>query len=69
MRNDVLQNYLVQFLKYLAENFDNLKFQDTSKVAIFRPPNSCILHYHGKCGIFTIYLKGNDMKNSKFGKS
>ena len=38
MRNDVLQNYLVQFLKYLAENFDNLKFQDASKVAIFRPP-------------------------------
>ena len=34
MRNDVLQNYLVQFLKYLADNYDNLKFQDTSKVAI-----------------------------------
>ena len=43
MRNDVLQNYLVQFLKYLAENFDNLKFQEASKVAIFRPPNSYIL--------------------------
>ena len=69
MRNDVLQNYLVQFLKCLADNFDNLKFQDASKVAIFRPPNSYILHCHGKCGIFTIYLKGNDMKNSKFGKS
>ena len=40
MRNDVLQNYLVQFLKCLADNFDNLKFQDASKVAIFRPPNS-----------------------------
>ena len=26
MRNDVLQNYLVQFLKCLADNFDNLKF-------------------------------------------
>ena len=26
MKNDVLQNYLVQFLKYLAENFDNPKF-------------------------------------------
>ena len=25
MRNDVLQNYLVQFLKCLADNFDNLK--------------------------------------------
>ena len=28
MRNDVLQNYLLQFLKCLADNFDNLKFQD-----------------------------------------
>ena len=46
MRNDVLQNYLVQFLKCLADNFDNLKFQDTSKVAIIRPPNSYILHCH-----------------------
>ena len=69
MRNYVLQNYLVQFLKYLAENFDNLKFQDTSKVAIIRPPNSYILHYHGKYGLFTLYIKGNGMKNSKFGKS
>ena len=69
MRNDVLQNYLDQFLKCLADNFDNLKFQDASKVAIFRPPNSYILHCHGKSGHFTIYLKGNDMKNSKFGKS
>ena len=63
MTNYVLQNYLVQFLKYLADNFDNPKFQDTSKVAIFRPPNSYILHYHGKYGLFTLYLKGNDMKN------
>ena len=39
MRNDVLQNYLLQFLKCLADNFDNLKFQDASKVAILRPPN------------------------------
>ena len=69
MRNDVLQNYLDQFCKCLADNFDNLKFQYTCKVAIFRPPNSYILHCHGKCGLFTIYLKGNDMKNSKFGKS
>ena len=69
MRNDVLQNYLVQFLKYLADNFDNLKFQEASKVTIFRPPNSYILHCHGKCGLFTLYLKGNGMKNSKFGKS
>ena len=34
MRNDVLQNYLDQFLKCLADNFDNLKFQDVTKVAI-----------------------------------
>ena len=69
MRNDVLQNYLDQFLKCLADNFDNLKFQDASKVAIFIPPSNYILHCHAKCGLFTIYLKGNDMKNSKFGKS
>ena len=69
MRNDVLQNYLDQFLKYLAENFDNLKFQEASKVVIFRPPNSYILHCHGKCGLFTLYLKENGMKNFKFGKS
>ena len=69
MRNDVLQNYLDQFLKCLADNFDNLIFQDASKVAIFRPPNSYILHCHGISGLFTIYLKGKDMKNSEFGKS
>ena len=54
MRNNVLQNYLDQFLKYLAENFDNLKFQDASKVVIFIPPNSYILHCHGKYGLFTL---------------
>ena len=69
MRNDVLQNYLVQFLKCLADNLDNLKFQNTSKVAIFTPPNSYILHCHGKYGLFTLYLKGSGIKNSKFGKS
>ena len=69
MRNDVLQNYLFQFCKCLADNFDNIKLQDASKVLIFRPPNSYILHCHDKCGLFTIYLKGNDMKNSIFGKS
>ena len=67
MRNGVLQN-LVQFLKYFAENFDNLKLQEASKVVIFIPPNSYILHCHGKCGLFTLYLKGNDIKNSEFGK-
>ena len=69
MRNDVLKNYLVQFLKCLADNFHNLKFQDASKVVIFRPPNSYILHCHGKCGPFAFYLKGNGIENSKFGKS
>ena len=69
MRNVVLQNYLDQFLKYLADNFDNLNFQVVNKVAIFRPPNSYILHCHSKSGLFTIYLKGNDIENSKFGKS
>ena len=69
MRNDVLQNYLDQFLKYWADNFDNLKFQDANKVVIFRPPNSYILHCHMKCGLYTLYLKGNGIKNSKFGKS
>ena len=69
MRNDVLQNYLDQFCKCLADNFENLKFQNGSKVAIIRPPNSYILHFHSKSGLFTLYLKRNDMKNSKFGKS
>ena len=58
MKNDVLQIYLVQLLKYLAENFDNPKFQDASKFAIFRPLNSYILHCHHKYGLFTLYLKG-----------
>ena len=69
MRNDVLQNYLVQFLKYLAENLDNLKFQDASKVAFYRPPKSDILHCHGKCGLFTLYLKGNGIKNFQIWKN
>ena len=62
MRNDVLQNYLDQFLKYLGENFDNLKFQDANKVTIIRPQNSYILHCHGKNGLFTFYLKENGIK-------
>ena len=68
MSNDVLQNYLVQFLKYLAENCD-MKFQEKMKVAIFGPPNSYTLHCHDEYGLFTLYLKGNGMKNSEFGKS
>ena len=68
MRNNVLQNYLDQFLKCLADNFDNLKFQDARKVAIFRPLNSYILHYHGKCGPFAFYLKGNDMRKFQIWK-
>ena len=69
MRNDVLQNYLDQFLKCLADNFDNLKFPKCKQSCNFRPLNSSILHCHSKSIHFTIYLKGNDMKNSKFGKS
>ena len=69
MRNYVLQNYLVQFLKYFPESFDNPKFQDTIKIAIFTPPKSYILHCHGKYGLFILYLKGNGIKNSEFGKS
>ena len=69
MRNDTLQIFSVQLLKYLAENFENLKFQEASKVVIFRPPNSYILHCHGEYGHFTLNLKGNGMKNSEFGKS
>ena len=34
MRNYVLQNYLVQFLKYLAENFDNPKFEEQAKLQL-----------------------------------
>ena len=66
--DDVLQNYLVQFLEYLAENLNNLKFQETRKAVIFRPSNSYTLHCHGECGLYTFYLKVNCMKNSKFGK-
>ena len=45
MRNDLLQNYLVQFFKYLDENYENLNFQEASKVVIVGPPNSYILHF------------------------
>ena len=57
MRNDVLQNYLDQFCKCLADNFDNLKFQDASKVAIFGPPNSYILHGHSNIWSFYYLFK------------
>ena len=32
MKNDVLQNYLVQFLKYLPENFENKNFKTQVKL-------------------------------------
>ena len=57
IRNHVLQNDLVQFLKYLADHFDNLNFHETRQIAIFRPLNSFILHWHGKCGLFTSLWK------------
>ena len=67
-RNDALQNNLVQLLKYLAESFDNLKIGETRNVELFWPPNSYILHSHGECDPFTLYLIGNCMKNPKNGK-
>ena len=57
MRIDALLNNLFHFLKYLAEHFENLKFQETKKVELFRPPNSYILYCHGECGLSTLYLK------------
>ena len=55
MKSDVLQNYLVPFLKHLAEHFDNPKFQDASKIAIIKPPNKYILYFHGKYRLFTLF--------------
>ena len=58
MRNDALLNNLFHFFfKYLAEHFDNQKFQETKKVELFRPPNSYILYCHGECCLSTLYLK------------
>ena len=68
MRNDAPEANLVKFLKNLAEHFENLKFEETRKVELFRPANSYILYCHVECGLFTLYLKENDMKNSEFGK-
>ena len=61
LRNDALQNNLVQLLKYLAENFDNLEFQKTKKVAVFKTKivQMWSLYYD---------LKGNGIKKSEFGK-
>ena len=49
-------------MKYLAESFDNMKFQHTRNAAIFRPLNNYILHYNGECGLY-YDLKGNGIKN------
>ena len=68
MRNELPQDNLIQLLKYLAESFDNLKFYETRKVEHFRPTNSYILYFHGECGLFPLYLKGNGMKKTKYGK-
>ena len=67
-KNDALQNNLFQFFKYLAESLDILKTPETRNVELFRPKNSYILYFHGKCGLFTLYLKGNGIKNQKNGK-
>ena len=68
MRNYVLQIHLVQLFKYLAEIFYNLKIQEPRNVVIIRLPNSYILHCYGECGLYTLSIKGNDLKNSKGGK-
>ena len=60
-RNDALQNNLVHFFEIFGWKFDILKIQDKRKVELFRPPNSYILHRHGECGSFTLYLIGNGM--------
>ena len=56
LRNDALQNNLVQLLKYLAESFDNLELQKTKKVAVFKTKivQMWSLYYD---------LKGNCIKN------
>ena len=44
-RNNALQNNLLQFLKYLAESFDNLKIEETRNVEtvlIHQMVTSCI---------------------------
>ena len=69
MKNDVLQNYLVQFLKYLAENFENknIKMQAKLQFLDHEIVTSCIAIH--KYSLFILYLKGNGIKNSEFGKS
>ena len=70
MRNDVLQNYLdhiFEMFGFIILTTWNFKMQ--AKLQFIRPPNSYILHCHSKSGLFTIYLRGNGMKNSKSGKS
>ena len=57
MRNDEVQINLVKLLKYMAESFYNMKFQQTRNVAIFRPLNSYMLHYNGECCLFTMISK------------
>ena len=70
MRNDVLQNYLDHiFVMFGFIILTTWNFKMQAKLQFIRPPNSYILHCHSKSGLFTIYLRGNDMKNSKLGKS
>ena len=47
----------------MAEGFDNMKFQHTRNVAIFRPLNSYILHYNGECSLFPMIWKEMVSKN------
>ena len=69
MKNDVLQNYLVQFLKYLAENFENKNFKMQVKLQYLdhKIVTSCIAIIN--MVFLTLYLKGNGLKNSEFEKS
>ena len=65
----MLQNYLVQFLKYLAENFDNKNFKMQAKLQLLdhQIVTSCIAIIN--MVFLTLYLKGNGLKNSEFEKS
>ena len=68
-RNDALQNNLVQFLKYLAESFDNLKIEQTRNVELFWPLDSYILHSHGEIwSLYSLFEKKlyEKSKNGKY---
>ena len=57
MRNDVLQKLFRSiFEMFWLIILTHLKFQETRKVAIFKPPNSYILHWHSKkCSFYYLF--------------